>query len=316
MDIGDIDKALDMRLILTYLGSYPISRFSRTKGMSFQAGVIFGKENMEISCFIPEELEDNREVSIFLAQNKVKKHKKNFILNFTFDNQEVYNALHSTVDGLKSMVLDNLIMSNGTYYVSFRFSSRELTNVSNIVMRYAPLVEEVGVDYLGDNPGIENVMSEISEFTPLIRFEFSFEPPEKMPADNIIHALGNEWVTEARFMSSSPIFSQLIRTREKISNPEKYGIYKVDEDQNLYETEMDIPIMNSYFLKSYDFRMLRFQRSMHYKEGKFKVGVTVPDILSSDYLRILSDTSNEFPDWNLTITKVSKIRAKVQDEVP
>lgn len=307
METADIDRALDMRFVLTYVGTLPISEFSRSKGISFQSGLMFGSSQMEISCFIPDNLEANREVSIFLAQNKVQKHNKISTLSFSFENRDINGALEFAINGMRSAVLDNMTIVNGVYNLSFRFSSRDLPVLSDTLLRYTAILNDVGINYLGPNPGIDSIAREMTTYIPLINFEFSLDIPEGQRVSPKIDALGKEWVSEARFMSSASRFNQIVMTSEKINEPEKYGIVPIDEEKHLYELDLESDLLAFYFQKNYDYRILRVRRTIHYLDGKLLIGVTIPEVISENFLKILSETAEKFPQWHLMLRKVSRV---------
>ncbi len=303
MDPSLIDKALDMRLVLSYNGNLPIAEFSRNRAMSFQAGLMLGEKTVDISCFIPDDLEQNREVSIFLAQNELKRLNRNFILNFSFDEPVIFNALANIVKLFNSVVIDNLVLANGVYYLSFRFHSSELNKISGTIIKYSSEVERIGIDYLGANPGIGHIAKEAKSLTSLVSVSMEMTPPKEFMDTGQMKILGSEWSSEARYMSSTNSFSQIVLTKDSISEPEKHGINVIDAKGNLYEMNIKIPLLGHYFQKCYDSRIIRIRRTLNYNEGKMFASIIVPEITSADLLRVIADTRAKYTDWNLFISE-------------
>lgn len=303
MDPSQIDKALDMRLVLSLEGSLPIAEFSRNRSMHFQAGLMLGEKTVDVSCFIPDDLEQNREVSIFLAQNKVRRMNRNFILNFSFEDPAVHNALTDIVTTMNSVIIDNLTLKNGVYYISFRFHSSEMTKISNEILKHSSESNKIGINYLGKNPGINFIASEARSYTPLVGVSFETSPPKDFLNGKLMKALGDTWVSEARYMSNTEMSSYVVRTQEQISEPEKYGISVIDQESNLYGCEIFVPMLSNYLKKSYESRIIRMRRTLALEDGILKAGIIVPEITSSEILNVLSDTGREMPDWKLTLSE-------------
>lgn len=304
---SDIDRALDTRLVIAYRGNSAISEFSEKSGIVFHGGLFLGDGNLEVSCFIPSKLKKNREVSIFLAQNKIRRFENVYALNFSFPNATAYEAVFNSFQKDRSVVLDSLSISGGVYYVSFRMLSAGLWGVSDLWLKHSATQDGLGISYLGRNPGVSEVIEEVSRNTPLKRFAFTFRVPEDIRESKIFNALGGEWVSEARFSSSSKNFSNLVMTDRILIEPEKSGINVVSPEKKLYEATLDLPLMSAYFQGCFENRILRTLRTMHYMNGRMEVSTLVPEIQSSVYLGVIANASKEFPDYDLTFRTIDPL---------
>lgn len=307
MHTSDIDRALDTRLVVAYRGTSAISEFSAKTGIVFQGGLFIGEEHLEISCFIPSELEQNREVSIFLAQNKIRRFNNVYALNFAFPNATAYEAIFESFQKDKSVILDALFISGGVYYVSFRMLSADLGEVSDIWLRHSATQTGLGISYLGRNPGVAEAIEEINKNTPLKHFVFTFKVPDEIRNSQLFKVLGAEWVSEARFSSSSKNFSNLVMTDRILIEPEKSGINVVSTEKKLYEVKLDLPLMSSYFQGCFENRILRTLRTLHYRNGTIEVSALVPEIQSNVFMGVIADASRDFPDYDLTIKTIDPL---------
>lgn len=306
MNFLDIDRVLDKRIVIVYPGNQPVSQFSRKTSMSFQSALHFGEGNLELSYFIPEALNENREVSILLAQTKAKKDGGLYFMNYPFSQPTIFKALEEMFSNGASAVLDNVFLEDGDYYLSIRFHSNHLAFLSDYLMNYSDSIDGLNISYLGKNPGLPQILAEVSRVSDIARIDWSVTVPDENNDNELYQRLGNEWVSEVRYMTTGKRFSELFRTAEKIKDPEGSGLRVISEEENLYEQQFKNKnsFVGAYHKKSYESRVIRFSRNLHYVDGKLHVSGVIPRMQTRNLLRILAQCKEDFPDWNLTIDAI------------
>lgn len=309
MDLDEVDRALDMRVVYSLTGNLPVAEFTKRLSLSLQSGLHFGKDRLEISFFIPDELASNREISIFLAQSNATREGNVYFSNFEMTTEDIYNLLTGTIDGSRSCVLDNMYLSNGTYYLSFRFHSSDLHNVTQNVLKTSSKLDGLSVKYLGPNPGIYSVLQDVRKTTALKEIRWQTRVPENAKKLRPFSILPDSWVLESRFMTTGMQVSELVRTRERISNAAENGITELVPGQNLYEFKLDIgdPFLKKFFSHLYESRTIRFSRIFEYENGVLQVRTIIPTVLEENYMASISRIADEFPDWEMSLLQVSDL---------
>lgn len=312
METRGVDSLLNYRLILVYPGSQAVATFSRKMNFSFQSALHFGEEDLELSYFIPEELSENREVSILLAQTNATKDENLYFLRSTLSDPGMFTALTNLARNAKSVVIDNLVLHRGDYYLSARFHESDLNLLSSGIMKYATRFDGLGISYLGANPGICNTLEDIHRGSGLVRIEWQAEVPgddkDMMP----FCLMGDEWFSEIRYMTKSNRVSQLFRTVKPLDVEDSGMISVISEKENLYEVEFqsDGSYIGEYHASSYNAKLVRFGRMIHYKDGVMKTSGVVPRVQSKIAIQVLAHCRERFPEWNVRMNSIMDFKAE------
>ena len=310
MDYTDIDKSLDMRFVISYPGSPAIAQFSKRNKLSFQSGLHLGDQTLELAYFIPASLKENRDISIFLSQSEAQRQGNIYFINSSTQDPFMYSAIKTQLKNTKSLMLDNILLREGRYCISCRFHHSETEKVSKAILGYAATIEGLELEYFGENPGIRKILEEISRTVKLKSFEWSVRIPEEEMGSEILVALGSEWVGANRFMTSDTHVNRLVKTRFPVKNPEKLLMTTISEPDNIYEMETDrsFAFLDFYFRRAYELRILRLVRDLHFKNGYLYTKVTIPEILSENFMEAITETFEHYPDWEPVLTHASNFQ--------
>lgn len=309
MDFSDVDHVLDRQVVVGYTGDLPISTLSRNIDMPFQSGIHFGENELELSYFIPEALAESREIAIFIAKTNAQKHGTLYFINYTLADPVLFSSLSSVGSQSNSTVMDSLMLLNGKYHLSLRFNSAENQSISNLILKFCSEIPGLTVTYLGKNNGFDTMIKNFSKSTDLVRFEWEVDLPDGAEEITPFMQLGDEWVSEVRFMTKSHQVSELIKTRKPLIEPEKEGIVVVSEKDNLYEYHFrsDRTIISDFHTRAYNSKILRFGRSLHFKDGNLRIANVIPKVQSDEMINILTKSKADYPDWNLTLSNIEEI---------
>lgn len=309
MQWDEVDRSLDTRVLFSYDGEALVSEFTKKSNLSLQSAIHFSDNDLDVSYFIPEELEDNRDVSLFLAQTKATKEGNVFFLTYKSKINNLYDSLTAQFVGDMSLILDNAVLTNGKYILSCRLHSSDLTTLSENILKYAGMMKGLGITYLGSNPGMPSILDEIKKTVGMRSFEWEVSVPEKFLKESFYRFLPDEWVGEARYMTTGRNASHLIKTSKPVPELENSCMKPVSAVKNLYDLtceNMD-PLLDYYFKSVYEARLFRFWRTIHFKDGVLRLRAILPTILTSRYMNVLSNCNVKFSDWGLTLTAVREI---------
>lgn len=309
MDSHDIDRLLDTRLVLKYHGNQGVSQFSRKVNVTFQSAMHFGDKGLEFSYFVPEQLVENRDMAILIAQTNARKQGDLYFVSSDITVPMLDESLRLILQDAKSGILDNVYLKNGTFFLSMRFSSIEMAEFSSAILHFTKRFESLGVAYLGPNPGLDSIMKENTLSTKLTNVIWEYDIPRSSFGSSPVSELGEEWVSEVRYMTSNDVVPLLFKTKEKIEDPVKSGFSVISEKDNLYELTFNNrgSMIREYHARSYERKIVRFARHLHFKDEKMRVETIIPSVQTRDLLQVLSLTNDKYPMFNLTITAVEEV---------
>lgn len=309
MEPLDIDRLLDSRIVFKYQGSQAVAQYSRRNNFAFQYALHMGKENFEFSYFVPEHLVENREISILLAQSNARKQGDLYFVSNKVSTPGPFDSLNLALQGSKSSVLDNVYMDEGTFYFSFRFNSTEMADFSSNILNFTKQFENLGISYLGPNPGLYNILKETAFRNRLTRVIWEYEIPIESFVNTPIRALGDEWVSEVRYMTNDDVSPQLFKTGRKLENAEESGFHVISEKDHLYEITFSNrgSMTREYHNKSYDRKIVRFLRHLSYKDGKMLVETVIPSVQTRDLLQVLSSTYEKHSEFDLRLVSIEDL---------
>lgn len=312
MDFLDVDRVLDKRAVIVYPGNFAVSQFSRKNSMSLQSAIHMGDGTLEVSYFIPEELSNTREVSMLLAQTGARKDGNLYFMNYPITRSELYDALDGLFTRARSAVLDNIYMQNGDYHLLLRFHDNDLPFLSNYLIKAAANLKGLDIAYLGESPGIDAIVSEIGTSFDVARIEWSAVLPEKSLLSEPFRSLGDEWVSEIRYMTSGTGISEIFRTPDSLQIQENSRLRVVSQEDNLYELVFgdSNSFITQYHVRSYQAKIVRFQRTLHYRDGILNVLTVVPRMQANNALQILSQCSRDMPGLEITIKGIEYRNAR------
>lgn len=306
MEFLDVDRALDLRAVVEYTGDMPAVQFSRKMDFSFQAGLHFSDKDLEFSYFIPAQFAQNRDLSILLAQTGAIRYGDLYFMNYSLTNPSLYGALEMIKRSGQSFILDSLIIEKGKYLLSIRFAERDLEAFSRVMMKFTNLLQGLSLRYLGKNPGFRTIMTETRHAGSLNRIRVRMTPSKEDLQSDLFRSLGDEWVSEIRFMTKGVPISGLFRTQKPIELANGSEFSAISGSANLYEHQFldRASFINQLHSLFYESRIVRFGRTMHFKDGSIVLQNVVPKIQLTSVLQIMEDFQGLFPDWDISISSV------------
>lgn len=309
MDLGEVDRLLDTRVILSYAGTESIADFTKRFKITFQSGLHLSGDGIVLSYFIPEEISSNREISMLLSQSESIREGNLYFLSSTLSTEHLHVAFQDLLFEEKTTVVDDLYLQDGKYYLSLRLHSSELSSFSNKLLKYTRAIPDFNISYMGPSPGMPVALARMKKFANLKNFEFKVEVPKEVRDSRLFSNLPNEWTSENRYLKSGSSHSELVVTNGVIQDAEKKGISVISRDRNLYSVEFGdlMQFMKLYFDSVYGSKIIRFWRTLHYKNGTLRFRIILPEPLSDAYLKILSRCSDSFPEWKPVITSINPV---------
>jgi hypothetical protein len=295
-----INKALDYRCRFSLKGDYPILSVSRKIGLKCPASVFLRKGMVELRFYISVADESNRDLRILLETSKARKIDGVWII---YSNDRVYPELKIFRELLEntSAVMDYYFLQDGEFEVNFRFSSMDLKKISQILLGFSRFDEmDFKINYLGENPGLTWVLENLNAVEPITVIGFTGHAPEveRTPENN---PMGERWIREVRYISDDEQISAVYLTEKEI--PEKQ--YRRKLGNNLYESSTRNSMMNAISKISLKSSVPTVSRVQAVDGEKFDMEFVIPSLYQRQFLKVMSEVTESFPDWDLKLSLIS-----------
>ena len=177
-------EALDNQMIITGPVHGKFGEISMKVNYKIMCSQVFNSGQMELVYYIPESMENQREILMLIQM--LKGEKVSGIWNIKLNEYE--NAdLKIISDFIKvpSMVLDTIFVYHGTFFAYMRFNTSDLEKVSGILLENIAFGDEYSVEYLGETEGSFSNFKAISEEIPLFVINVVSTPPPE-DADQLV----------------------------------------------------------------------------------------------------------------------------------
>ena len=183
MLVKDIDKKLDVRVVLRLRQRTDFFNSTKELGMTLPA-FIYGKEEQTwMSTFFPKSTRNQKIDLLKLKFNGIE--LENSIAVDTRINNVKDLAVVNKISDIPSFVINRSDISEGFLNIYGRFHSSQLEAVSNLLADYTADSENSRVDWLGPSPGIMKIMESVNEIYPLslVSYRVSIDDDEKQYID-------------------------------------------------------------------------------------------------------------------------------------
>jgi hypothetical protein len=197
--------------------------------------------------------------------------------------------------------MDYYFLQDGEFEVNFRFSSMDLKKISQILLGFSRFDEmDFKINYLGENPGLTWVLENLNAVEPITVIGFTGHAPEveRTPENN---PMGERWIREVRYISDDEQISAVYLTEKEI--PEKQ--YRRKLGNNLYESSTRNSMMNAISKISLKSSVPTVSRVQAVDGEKFDMEFVIPSLYQRQFLKVMSEVTESFPDWDLKLSLIS-----------
>ena len=113
-------------------------------------GINFINSNVSINLFLPEGTESHKDVNLFFSRVGAKLQDGLWQVRRNLsDLSDIYgSALQLAVSSFKSLMVDYSYIQKGRYNAHFTFNSRELMEISSLIITYSDVADGYRVEYM------------------------------------------------------------------------------------------------------------------------------------------------------------------------
>jgi hypothetical protein len=297
MLIRDIDKKLDMRLVLKVRQSTELFRATSELGMKLPAYVYGVDGTAWISTYFPKNIKGNS-VSLLLNKFNALEKDESYVVDSRINNVEDLAVINKLMD-LPSFVINRADISRGFLNIYSRFHSSDLEKVSDLLAEYTSDLENSRVEWMGPSPGIMRIMDLINSEYPvsIVTYEFSLDID-----DNDISTLAKDPRIIAELKNSESRDGEL-KLVVYYENPEPLdipGMRPISPYEGIYGLSFSSAFVSSVRDAANREHIMRLRYFIKPFDGKMRVSVFLPSASMYEYNSILYEMARK-RDHNVTI---------------
>jgi hypothetical protein len=298
----EIEKRLDSQCIISYTVDTPILNLTRNLEFMCNTAIVFKEDVVRNYYFVPANIENERDVRIFLAETKARKNDGFWSV---YSDSTMFSELTIFKDlvSIPSVTIDDVFLKDGRFNISFRFHSTDRIKLTNFIFKCNESLGDLSIEYLGKNNGVahlSNMLGKADENVVVTIFMF---PPQKYIDDREDNA-DLQWIREIRFHSGGDIIHG-IYYGDKNWKP-RGKVTPVSESDGIYVGSNHNPVIqesNKIFVEHMIFPKSR----VHKFDGK---KLTEEIVVTTFQLGLVQDLvsriAGKFPDWRISLAGVRR----------
>lgn len=183
MLVKDIDKKLDMRVVLRLRQETDFFTATKDLGMTLPAFIYGKEEQIWMSTFLPKSTR-NQKIDIIKMKYKGVELENSIVVETRINNVKDLGVVRK-ISEVPSFVINRSDISDGFLNIYGRFHSSQIETVSNLLADYTEDFENSRVEHLGPSPGIIKILESVNEIYPLslVNYRVSIDEDEKQYTD-------------------------------------------------------------------------------------------------------------------------------------
>lgn len=287
MLVRDIDKALDMRLILRVRQNTEL--FNAISDLRTKLPVfIYGKgSEVWMSTYFPKDSK-NQKIDILLKRFRATEYENAFVVDTRINNVKDL-AIIDKLMKLPSFIINRSDISGGFVNIYARFHRSQLDAVSALLADYTADKENSRVDWLGPSPGITKVMDLINSEYPISLVTYRI--PINGDSDQFGSIINSDFMLEmSNSLMTDGRFSTVLYSSKQIQDDVK-GLTPVSPEDGVYMMSMSNSFLADVRNAANTQHIMRVRFFIKPDIESFEATVFLPTSSIYDYYSILFDVA-------------------------
>ena len=289
MLVRDIDKKLDMRLVLKLRQN--IEFFDATNDIDVKLPVyIFRSQDNTtwMSVYFPKDAKNPR-ISLILKKFKAVSKEDTSVIDTRINNVKDLAVIEKLMD-LPSFVINRSDMSKGFLYVYARFHHSDLPRVSNLLSQYTSDKDNSRVQWLGPSPGIMKIADLVNSEYPISFVTYTVKVSRRT---RVLYELSKEHgiIAEVKNARSKKHGFSVILYSDHDLTGKINGVKQISAGDMIYEADIKnrfLELVRDASNKEHIMRMRYFVRP---QDGAIDVTVFLPTGSIYEYYSILFEVA-------------------------
>ncbi len=289
MQIRDIDKKLDMRLVLKLKQNTDLFNTTSELAIKLPTYIYRSDGSSWISTYFPKSIKSNNLMLLLKKFGAIEKENA-FVIDSRINNVKDLTIINKLME-LRSFVINRADMSGGFLNVYARFHSNELEKVSDLLADYTSDSENSRISWLGPNPGIIWTNNLINSEYPLSLVTFEITPEDEDP--EILSLIKNqEIIAEMKSNESVPGKLNMILYSEK-DDLELNGAYAISKSEGIYNQNVQSRILSIIRETANQQHIMRLRHFVRSTGEKLRISVLLPTVSVYEYYSLLYEIARK-----------------------
>ena len=291
MLVRDIDKALDMRIVLKLRQNSEL--FNLLSELKTKLPVYIYGKNQEtwMTAYFSKNMKVQK-IDILLRRFDAIELEDSFAIDTRINNVNDL-AIISKLMELPSFIINRSDISEGFLNIYARFHSSQMDEVSLLLSEYTSDIENSRVDWLGPSPGIMSIMDLINSEYPvsLITYQIPMNGER-----NIFGKLKDEEViAEVKNMNSrNGAFRAVLYTENPLKEEEMNEFFAISKNGKIHMIEMENTFLSLVREAANNSHIMRVRFFIKPSGDRLETSVFVPTENVYEYYSILFNIARKY----------------------
>lgn len=284
MLVKDIDKRLDMRLVLRLRQTTDFFDATKNIGKTLPVFIFQNEGKTFMSTYFPKDT-NGRSLELILRKFDAVELEGSFVTTSRINNVHDLALIKELIE-LPSVVLNRADMSNGFLNIFLRFHSNERGKISSILSEYTKDKENSRVEWLGPSPGITYIIDLINSQYPvsIVTFEIDDQDGSSMGL------LGSDdSIAEVKGADQDGGLKSVLYGRKGSASTLPLEAEEVSRSDEVYSFSFENRFLSVVRERANDARIIRMRFFVKQLKGKVQASVFLPTSQVYDYYSILFD---------------------------
>lgn len=306
MLVRDIDRKLDMHLVLSYRVENDLfSIFRKYRGFAPAYGYSQGGKSF-LDIFLRED--ENQHFNEMLKPFSISTRGSYSTIRIQSEQDESLLKFFEEVTGIYSLILNGIYVEGGDLFFEMRFHHNSLGEVSTSLKKLSRESENMKLRKLGPSPGIISILSSFNARFPLSVLSFE----GKLPAIPSTRNLPIERITEPNLSFAEPDGHRIISYSSKPVQPGSSDSIISPED-GIVIGKGSTPFVYDLWKSSSDEHIPRYAAFGVPAGEKFVSSLFVPRHLADVQLRIMFEVADRHPESGFRLAAFTPFEEGIWD---
>ena len=301
---------LDMQCLISFNYNGPVEAFTREHGNMGMATLKLTDRTLSLTFYFHAMDDSQRYTAAVLKTGAIR---RNDIYSVEVISEgDSFSEFFRSLAQVGSFVMGKLFVRDGRTHMSFRFYSTDRESVSKALFTGYKTVKSFNIEYFGTTRGLTYPLKFSNNGMPHDVLLFVLDPPLKeMNADS--NPVGTEWIREVRYRGEAGHLDCLYYMNEGERPAGHHNI--ISEENGIYGAVTANEIVD-YLWELGDKFAVFPSRSYHQLSGnKLMLEVVYPKLVNSLLMKILTRTTEKFPERNLTLGALYQMSPNIPEPI-
>ena len=308
MLVRDIDKKLDMRLVLKLRQNTDLFNALLDFKIKLPVFIYSKDEETWMSTYLPKK-SNNPKIGILLKRFNALELDDAFVIDGRINNVKDLSVIDRLME-VPSFIVNRADMNSGYLNIYARFHSMRLDEVSQILNEYTLDSENARIEWLGPSNGIMYIMDLINKEYRVSLITYLI--PMNGEGDPNLSSLKSDYLIEvANSLTKSGGFISVLYS-DSLLNANMQGITAVSENDGVYLFSLHNQYLSEVRKRSNEKHINRIRFFVKPFGDRYEVTVFIPSVNIYEYYSIVYDVARKYQN-TVTVKNILPYSPEIWD---